>query len=142
VPDDREDGEAVGAEACAFARYLVGRVPPPELVDRYGQACRQLFADPAPRDQEALVAFARRHAWSVGLLDAAAGWLQPAGRLRGKLLVMAAILETSPEFAEEFLPRRASLPVLLWALLLQGLRAGAGIAAGLPLYAFVVRQRA
>ena len=39
------------------------------------------------------------------MLDAAAGLLRPGGALRNRILLMAAILETTPEFADHFLPQ-------------------------------------
>src|SRR5438552_9582906 len=93
------------AEARIFARYLVGRTPPPELVARYCDASRTLFtAPPSPADA-AVLGFARRHPWSTGFLDAAEGLLRPGGLLRSKMLVMSAILETPPTSADESLPR-------------------------------------
>ena len=110
-------------EARLIARYLVGAVPGEELIARYVEACRTLFPEPgSPRD-EALLAFVRRHSWSVSLLDAACGLLWRSARLREKVLVMAAVLEASPDFAEEFLPRTVG-PVALFVQL-----AGVGIVA-------------
>jgi hypothetical protein len=55
---------------------------------------------------------------------------------------MAAVLETSPEFADEFLPR-AVPPLRLFAgLALQGVRAVLRAAVGVPLYAAAARARA
>jgi hypothetical protein len=131
----------VRTEALVFGRHLVGRTPPAELLDRYEQACLRLFPDRAPPDEEAVIAFARRHPWSVGCLDAASALLRPQGRLRGKLLVMAAILETSPVFADEFLPRSASLPGLVSRVALHGIRAVVEVALGIPLRALVAWRR-
>src|SRR5436190_1407965 len=93
-------------------------------------------------DKRALVAFARRHAWSVSLLDAASGLLRPGSLLRNKILLMAAILETSPAFADEFLPRDARPLRLLLALLAHGTLAVARAALGAVVYAAAVRSRA
>ena len=90
-------------EAQVFGRYLVGERPPAELVARYRAANETLFAEPVSGEDAAIVAFARRHPWSVGPLDAATGLFRPASALRNKILVMAAILEATPAFADEFL---------------------------------------
>jgi len=95
--------EALDLEAHAFGRYLVGRTPPAELVARYRAANETLFTQPLSAEDAAIVAFARRHRWSVGPLDAATGLFRPASALRNKILVMAAILEATPAFADEFL---------------------------------------
>jgi hypothetical protein len=140
VPDD--EAAALELEARIFGRYLVGRVPPAELVARYRDASRTLFTAPAPPAEAAVVAFVRRHPWSVWLLDAAAGLRRPGSLLRSKVLVMAAVLEASPAFAEEFLPPGPG-PVSL-ALRVAGLGALAvGRAAlGMLLYPAASRSRA
>jgi hypothetical protein len=126
--------EAV-AEAEAFARYLVGRPPAPALVARYVAARATLFpAEPEVADERALVAFARRHPWSVGPLDAVCALLRPTGALRSRLLVMAAILEASPAGADDFLPRDASVPALAWRLGTSGAAAVLRVLAGLVLW--------
>jgi hypothetical protein len=137
-----EDGQELELEARVFGRYLVGRVPPPDIVARYVEAGRTLFAAPAPASERAVVAFARRHPWSVGLLDGAAGLLRPGGLLRGKLIVMGAILEASPGFADDFLPRNVRGLSFLLALAGLGTLAVLRAIAGLPLHAVVARQRA
>lgn len=103
MPESAAEARELEGEARIFARYLVGRPPPPELIDRYRAANARLFTAPAPAADRSLVAFVRRHPWSVGLLDAAAGIRRPGSLLRNKILVMAAILETAPAFAGEFL---------------------------------------
>jgi hypothetical protein len=88
-----------------------------------------------------LIAFALVHPWALGCLDAASGVLGPEGRLRGKLLLMAAILEASPEFADEFLPRSTSVPGLVLRIGVHGMRAVLEVALGIPLRAFAMRWR-
>ena len=111
VPDD-----VLAEEAWIFGRYLVGRAPDPASVDRYVAANRVLFPAPPSAEDAAVLAFVRRRPWSVGWLDGAAGLLRPGGLVRSKILLMAAILETTPEFADEFLPRQIG-PVALVARL-------------------------
>src|SRR5881296_1550844 len=128
-------------EACTFTRYLVGRTPPPELVARYREANATLFAAPVEPVDAAVVDFVRRHPWSVGLLDAAVGLRRPGSLLRNKILVMAAILETSPAFADEFLTRPVH-PVLLFLRVgALGTVAVARAALGAVVYAAAVRSR-
>src|SRR5438093_10718892 len=92
MPDDADDARALEAEAHLFARYLVGRPPPAELVDRYRAANAAIFTEPVAREDAALVTFVRRHPWSVSLHDAASGVLRPGSRLRNKIVLMASIL--------------------------------------------------
>jgi hypothetical protein len=131
--------DPLAAEARLFARTLVGRTPSAALVERYADANRTLFPTPASDADEALVAFARRHPWSTSLLDAACGWLRPGARLREKILVMAAVLETTPEFADEFLPRTAPPAALVVRLAGLGLLAAARAAVGILLLPIATR---
>ena len=141
MANDADEGRALEVEARLFARYLVGRQPPAELVERYRAANAAIFTEPVAREDAALVAFARRHPWSVSLLDAASGLLRPGSLLRNKILLMAAILETSPAFADEFLPRDARPLGLLLALVAHGTVAAARAALGAVVYAAAVRSR-
>ena len=139
MSDDPRDLER---EAEIFGRYLVGRVPSPAIIARYVAASETLFtADASPADR-GTIAFVRRHPWSVGLLDGAAGLLRPGGQLRGRILVMGAILEASPEYADEFLPRNASPVAFLLGLAVFGALAVVRALAGIPLHAAVARSRA
>ena len=116
--------DELAVEARVFARYLVRAEPAPELVARYADAMAALFPEPPPPADAALVRFASERPWSVPFLDAAAGLIAPSSRLRAKILVMAAILETTPALADEFLPRN---DVPLGTLVIR--LAGAGLAA-------------
>lgn len=137
-----QDPQQLQIEALAFSRYLVGRDPSRELIDRYEKANRALFTEPVEQRDAALVEFVNRHPWSVSLLDAASGLLRPNGLLRGKILTMGAILEASPEFADQFLPRHAHPVTLVVRLSLLGFVAAARAALGTLLYAVAVRSRA
>jgi hypothetical protein len=130
-------------EALAFGRYLVDREPGEELVERYRQANEQLFAHDAP---DPIVAYAREHPWAIPLLDAAAGLASVRGGerlpLRKKLLVMTAILETTPEYVTRTEQRAAKLPELALRLGVATARTAFQAAAGLALYAIVKRRGA
>lgn len=127
------------AEARVFAHYLLRAAPPADTAERYARAVARLLPGPeAPRDR-ALLAFARRHPWSIGSLDAAAALVAPHSRLRQRLLVMAAILETTPEGAAEFLPREAGLGALVLRLPAIGITALGRVLLGLVLFPVATR---
>ena len=138
---ESEDQE-LEQEGRLFGRYLVGREPSRELVERYRDANRLLFAATDPRSDAAVIAFARRHPWSIPFLDAAAGILRPGSLLRNKILVMAAVLEASPAFAEEFLPGAVRPVSLALRVLGLGTLAVARAAFGVLVYAAASRSRA
>lgn len=133
--------DALEAEGRAFARHVVGAEPSPELLARYRDACARLFPSPPDAVDAALLAFAARHPWSVGPLDAATGLLRRESRLRARLLVMAAVLETTPRFADDFLPRPTRRLALLGRLGVIGLAAAGRAVAGVLLYG-AIRTRA
>lgn len=121
-------------EAAIFARYLVRGAAPADVVERYREAVARVFPSPDDARDRALLAFVRRHPWSVGCLDAAAALVARDSRLRQRLLVMAALLETTPEGAVEFLPREPGLGALVLRLPVIGLGAVARLALGLVLF--------
>ena len=138
-PEDRE--LELELEGRLFGRYLVGRMPPPELVERYREANRILLGGTAPGSDAAVLAFARRHPWSIPFLDGAAGLVRPGSLLRNKILVMAAVLEASPAFAEEFLPGAVRPVPLMLRVLGLGTLAVARAAFGVLVYAAAARSR-
>jgi hypothetical protein len=140
APEGQTDPAAI--EARIFARYLVGRVPPPDLVQRYRDASRTIWgSDDGAAAEDPLVVFARRHPWTVGPLDAATSVLRPGGVLHAKVLTMAAILEASPAFADDFLPRNVSRGALLWQLVVGGAAASLQALVGLVLIPLARRAR-
>ncbi|MBI2300044.1 MAG: lipopolysaccharide biosynthesis protein [Armatimonadetes bacterium] len=121
--------ELLRQEAACYARYLLGVTPPPEMVDRYVAANAVLFAAPPSPADAAVLAFATRHPIALPWLDAAAAVLRPRSRLRRKLVVMLAILEAAPNFAERFLPRHgfALIPIAVAYGLISAIKAGGGV---------------
>ncbi len=110
------------------------------MVERYGGAHQLLLGKPGEDGRGAAVAaFALRHPWSLPFLDAACGIMQPQGILRSKLLLMAAVLEASPEFADDFLPRDTPRTALAAKLVFFGLAAVTRTVLGLLLYPVVRR---
>jgi hypothetical protein len=121
-------------EARAFGGYLLGSDPPEESIRRYAEANRTLFPDPPDGPDATLVAFVLRHPWSLGPLESAAGLLRPRSRLRRKLVVMLAILETDPTFSDRFEAHCPGRPRAVLQLPWLAVRSGAKLLAGIPLY--------
>ncbi len=133
---DTED--MIRREAAILAPYLVDRPPPDEAVERYVRAHRILPLHASAGADAAIMSFTRHRPWAIPFLDAVGAILRPDLLLRRKLLVMAAILETMPQFADRFLPRHTSTPRALIALAGYGTAAFIKTALGLPLYAAIV----
>ncbi len=109
------EGE-LAAECELFTRYLLGRSTPESITRRYVQANGQILDSTGDR----VVAFVMRHRWALPYLDAACGLRQRDGALRAKLLMLTAILETTPEFADHFLPEASGR----FAFIIHGARQG------------------
>jgi hypothetical protein len=134
--------DALAAEARLFARYLVGRTPDEAVVARYVAASRRHFPDPPGSEDAAVLAWMRRHPWSVGPLDAAAGLRRPGGSVRNRILLMAALLETTPAFADQFLPRQTGPLALVWRVGVAGAVAVANALVGMALHRAVTGRSA
>jgi hypothetical protein len=128
-------------EADLFVRYLTGAPASPEIAGRYGRACSILFTEPAPPEDERLVTFALRHPSLVPCLDAAAALVRPGSLLRRKILVMASILEATPQGAKMFLPRARSPVGTILAVLRASAATVIHTGAGLLLLAIAQRAR-
>lgn len=120
-----------------FGRYLLGSEPDAVLVERFCAANAELFADVA---DDPLVAYARTHPWAIAMLDAASALLDPTCLLRKKLLVMTAIVETTPALVDRTAQRAVSLPQLALRVGAAGARTAVNAAAGLALLAWVKRR--
>jgi hypothetical protein len=93
-------------------------------------------------EDAAVLAWVRRHPWSLGPLDAACGLVRPGGTLRNRVLLMAAVLEASPEFADDFLPRHLGPLALVARVAVAGMVAVANALGGLVLLRVAVRRSA
>ena len=125
-------------ECRLFAVYLAGRQPSEEIVARYAAGWSRVR--PQGRSGSAALRAVERRPALLPFLDAACALRRGDDPLRRKLLLLTAILETSPEFANDFLPRHRPLPALLAELLWNGARAVAKTTIGLLLLPFVARE--
>ncbi len=138
--DPRPDDTVWRVEAVAFGQGLVGEEPGEAEILRYISAQPILFPDqPSPRD-ERLLAFCRKHPRAVAYLDAAQGVFGAEDLLRKKILVMAAILETTPRYASAFLSEDLSRTALLLRLARHGLVGVLRVLIGTPLLLVMGRR--
>jgi hypothetical protein len=126
------------AEARTISRYLVGRDCAPAMIERYTKG-RALITGASGNDE--VIEFGLRRPWSLPFLDAAAAIIPGGEALRARVLLMAAVLETSPDFATDFFPREVNRERLVMELVTSSLAAGARLAVGVPLL-LLVRRRA
>jgi hypothetical protein len=89
-------------EAQLFTRYLVSRPVDPAIAARYAVACERHRLTGAG---DPVLAACLRFPALIGFLDAGCALHRPQHPLRRKLFVLTAILETTPDHADRFLPR-------------------------------------
>ena len=137
-----EDGDdLLHREAALFGRHLVGRAPGEELCARYVAAHRALLGEPVGARDRAILEFLHGHPGTLPFLDAAAGVLAPRSLLRRKVLLMTAVLEATPDFVDDFLPRTVSAPAFFVRCAWLGALALGKAAVGALLWPYVVGAR-
>ncbi|GEM_PF-6980215 len=120
------------AEGRLLTRYVLGRTPPEDAAPRYAAAVRARLHPFPLRDP--IGDFAIRHPLALPLLDAASGLAAPRSPLRTRLLIAAAITETMPQCAHDFLPRPMPRTALILTILGAALIASFKLLLGLPLF--------
>ncbi len=121
------------AEARSFAHYLLRVEADPGLRQRYAAAVRTRFANAIDGD----LTFVRRHRWALPFVDAATAVVRPRSQVRQRLLLMAALLETSPQHAEFFLAPPPPRLALLLGLGARAFSSAAKLLAGALLLPFI-----
>lgn len=89
-------------EAQNFSRYILGREATDAILARYELAVATRASALSYRD-ERILRFANERPWSIGPLDAALAIFEPSSALRRRLIVMASVIEASPDDADRFL---------------------------------------
>ncbi len=131
----------ISNEARQFARYLIGREPSPEIIARYASGLEKLgLTTPVPTD-DGVIAFALRHPASLPFLDAASGFFRKQSAIRKRLLLLSAILETTRENAEIYLPQMQGIIGLLFTLSRGAVLSLAAAVLGWPLLLWAERSR-
>jgi len=127
-------------EARLYGSYLIDGEPPGEMIKRYVDANRKLGIDVVPASEVGIMEFSLAHPWSIPFLDAAAGLLRPRALLRKKIYTMAAVLEASTLYTEEFLPKSSSALSLFFQLAVNAMSACIKTAIGIPMLFLVGRR--
>jgi NADH dehydrogenase len=128
--------EELKAESIIMGRYLIGDDPPEDLIERYLRANKILF-DKSRGEVPGELKILHSHPSLLPFMDAAAGVISRDSLIRKKLLLMTAILETSPLHADYFLHKADSLPVFVKNIVLNGVKAVIKLIIGVPLLLLV-----
>lgn len=106
-------------EAQAFARYLVKKPPTAGVIKLYERGARR---NKPEKSDAKLLAFVRSNPRMTGLIDAGLVFYRPHSEVRRRIYVMLAVLEASPEYHDDFLPKRRT-PFYVFFVAFSGLRA-------------------
>lgn len=123
-------------EALIFGKYLLsGKVPDEKSISLYEKA-HEHKPIAVPDAEKKLLQFALRNRWALGAIDGALAFKNPDHVIRRKLLVMSAVLECRPKYADRFIPKKRS-PFYIIAFGWIGFRALCKAVFGRILLAFV-----
>jgi hypothetical protein len=136
-PAQPENDVQLARDCRVISCYLIDREPTNDLIERYCAAMRLRL--PGSDGDDAEWRWARRYPRVLPYLDAAAAFVRPRSSLRQRIYLMAAILETAPAHAEQFLPRTRTTAGLIAGLIWNASRATVNAAIGLPLLAWARR---
>jgi hypothetical protein len=91
-------------EINIYCKYLTGKAADEQSLSLFARAIQH--EETILNDNEInLLQFMIRNTWSVGLIDSALGLFRPKHRLRKRMIIAFAILETSPVYFDFFKPR-------------------------------------
>jgi len=98
----------VKEEAITFGKYLLsGETPDEKSIALYEAAHRHRKIEVSAGEKK-LFEFVLRNRWAMGAVDGALAFKNPDHVIRRKLLVMSAVLECRPKYAELFIPEKRS----------------------------------
>lgn len=96
-------------EAITFGKYLLSGENPDERSIALYEAAHQHKKIEVSAAEKKLFEFALRNRWALGAIDGALAFKNPEHVIRRKLLVMSAVLECRPQYADLFIPKKRSL---------------------------------
>ena len=112
---DAREQKYLETEAKIFCTYFSVQHPSIQLIQQYVKGCQQLRLT-GSSDEELLLKKIIKHPWTLPFADAAHSFPNKSTLLRKKLLLVFALLETSPEHHKHF--RTEDRSVLYWLLMI------------------------
>jgi hypothetical protein len=105
---DKDTKDTLESQAVVFGHYLLGKPVHGTAAKLYAEILLTQELPVLGRQDKAALLFAVRHPWSLGLLDAGLSLLRPNAELCRRLFILFSILESQPEYWENFLPQARS----------------------------------
>jgi len=131
----KERNDNLGWDFELITAYLLDTIPSQSSTVRFVTAHQTLLG----RQHCAQWEFVRRYPGSLPYLDAAAGLLAPDSVFRKKIVLAAAILETTPEHAAFYLQEVNGRGRLVWLLLSRIIISVGKLTVGVPLWLIASR---
>lgn len=94
-------------EMNCYTNYLLGKNADEQSLSLFERAIKQ-EATILNEQEERLLRFMLNNSWSITLLDAAFGMFLPKHKLRKRMIISFAILETNPLYFNFFEPKQFS----------------------------------
>jgi hypothetical protein len=121
--------DELSREARIFSNYLLHKNPSEAATALYIKAMQ---ANPGKLDdsEAKLLEFALKHAWLLSCIDGGLVFIKPHSEVRRRIYTMLSILETTPDFAQDFLPKQRAwwyAFVVGWAGVRGVVRAAVGV---------------
>ena len=128
-------GPELVKECGVFTRHISGRPATPQVSAQYGAAHQALPGmEPSDGHERWLLRVARLSPGACRIADAWARLAAPRGALRRKLVVLLAILEVSPPYAEELDQPRGGVALEWLRIAASGLVFAGVLAIGVVLF--------
>ena len=128
-------GTGLVQECGVFTRHISGRPATPQVAEQYAVAHQVLSGmEPSDGHERWLLRVARLGPAACRIADAWARLAAPRGALRRKLVVLLAVLEVSPPYAEELDQPRGGAALEWIRIAASGLAFGGALAIGLVLF--------
>ena len=91
-------------EANLFCQYIVGSLPSEKVVERYETILHSSPVTISSEDTK-IISFVHKHPRLLGAVDSYAALFMPHSEIRRRLYILFAVLESTPEYSEQFLPK-------------------------------------
>jgi hypothetical protein len=102
-------------EAQVFGRHFIREQPTLQVIELYVRAMKHASSTPDKTERKLLNLMVHRP-WTIGLVDSGLAVTNAQSEVRRRLYVMFAILESVPEYADKFLPKKRSPLYALFVL--------------------------
>lgn len=108
-------------EADFFGKYIIKKSPNEYVKQQYVKALQNSASQIQISDKK-IAEFLYRNQWSLGCIDSGLALLTPHSEIRKRIYIIFALLESSPEYVDYFLPKKRNL-FYLFILFFVGVRA-------------------